>query len=1104
MYRLLSTNGREPIQRWVSILACLVGLLIISPAAFAQPQPTGACCVGGICLPDLTESQCLGQGGIWQGSGTTCFPNPCIPLNYWARVEGGLVVEAGGDGWPSPLAPAQWILYPSNWLNMWWANEFTLDQQKEVVISFTISFPPVVPPPLVAFNYASADWQESSHPPLSADDQYVVRELVDPAITTPGSYTRRTVLPFCPLWVSMDVQGENYTIEGTITHVCLPAPIECVPRPDGMSCYDAPCLIPEDICLPTVLVRPAGSSAWTVYECMCANPYSCHLAWDWDWFCAGDCPEGQVCESYTWTDPTSASEYMSCRCSPLPQPEACCFVDGRCQDLDPPTCLAIDGMPQGPGTFCLGMQACCLPDGSCVMADAICCDDLGGIPQGLNSFCTEPQACCVPIMIEPGIMCRDLDPLCCDDFGGTPQGLGTVCGDQPPIACCLPDGTCWNVDRLCCDELGGTPGFAPQCLGDQNGNGIDDACETEACCFAPDGHCLDLVWTDCIAQGGTPQGPGTGCVNMLMACCVPDATGGIRCLMVDPSCCDDLGGFPAYQPVCLGDLNGNGIDDACEAPQPLEPKWSQPTHGGGQGFDAPSDLWWLEPESRIVWEQRPNPSLPGLPAHDWLDITGAYNWITLADDWAWPEGREVSDLHWWGNYELDGNGQEIRGAGVSHFHLSVHMCQGPGPQGYHVPMDPPMWVIDVPFPMAQESFTGLINSAGSRIYRYRFDGLLPIPPTWYYWLDVTAVSSDPGNPAMWRWQESTRRPYPPPPPEHPAPAAEQFNNNPWQTIMFGPGINTDLAFMVTSPIVVSPVPLPNKVVADDFISDGRPILALDWFGSYWDERYEPIHPPIEPYVLDGWLISFHHAEPYEWCPPGPSPVYPPTALAVYYAPMEAVEWAGLFMADCFGHGIYVYNVHLDRCCLLCWHEDPRLPDLPPPGRPDAFREVAGLRYWLGIQAVVGVKWIKPACSFEERILTGHLPSDLTVDGHFWGWHTSPVARLDEACTGLIMDFRPYPPECWDYDAWQKQPWLCPDTPVIPPVSMAFDLLAPPCTPLGDANGDSLLDLNDIDCFVRCLIEDYSVGCWCGCADLNSDGVADGLDIQPFVTALLGG
>lgn len=733
----------------------------------------------------------------------------------------------------------------------------------------------------------------------------------------------------------------------------------------------------------------------------------------------------------------------------------CCLPGGECIDKPGQDCVAMGGTPQL--ELCAAyLASCCIPQGTsiiCVEVNPVCCDDLGGVPQGPDNFCTEPQACC----LEDGT-CVMTDEICCDDLGGTPQGFGTIC--TVPEGCYIPDPLgfgmiCMDVDPICCDDL-----------------------------------------------GGARQGAGTACVDMLITCCIPiDPT--IVCVDVDPLCCDDLGGTPGFQPHCLGDPNGNGIDDACEEPPPLEPKWHQPTHGGLQGFDAPSDLWWLEPELSIVWDQRPNPALPGQRAHDWMDPEGAHNWITLADDWQWPEGREVSDIHWWGNYELDDNGQEKRGAGVDHFHLSVHMCFGPGPQGWHVPMDPPIWTAYVPFDAAQETFTGLTNSEGSRIYRYRFDALPPIPPTWYYWLDVTAGSVAPGEPAVWRWQESDRRPYPPPPfPEHPAPAAERFNARPWETILLDGVINADLAFMITSPISLVPDPLPNKVVADDFISDGRPILAVNWHGSYWDERYMPLLQPIEPYVLDGWFITFHHAAPDDWCPPDASSADAPSVLAVYFAPMEAVGWAGLWMCDCFGHGIFVYGVDLDRCCLLCTHADPRLPDMPPPGEPDRFREVAGLRYWMGIQAVVGVKWIKPACAYEQRILTGHVPSDLTADGHFWGWHTSPVDRLDEACTGRIVDFDPYPPQCWSYGEWQKQPWMCPETPVIPPVNMAFDLLAPPCAPFGDANGDGVLNIDDVECFVHCLIEDFTVGCWCGCADMNHDGAANGLDIQPFVDALI--
>ncbi len=43
-------------------------------------DPLGACCFGnGSCTPDLTEAQCVAQGGQWMGAGTACTPNPCPP-----------------------------------------------------------------------------------------------------------------------------------------------------------------------------------------------------------------------------------------------------------------------------------------------------------------------------------------------------------------------------------------------------------------------------------------------------------------------------------------------------------------------------------------------------------------------------------------------------------------------------------------------------------------------------------------------------------------------------------------------------------------------------------------------------------------------------------------------------------------------------------------------------------------------------------------------------------------------------------------------------------------------------------------------------------------
>ena len=53
-----------------------------------------------------------------------------------------------------------------------------------------------------------------------------------------------------------------------------------------------------------------------------------------------------------------------------------------------------------------------------------------------------------------------------------------VTGQSQTGACCYPDGTCSDETSQNCTNLGGTfQGIGTACLGDNNGNGIDDACE---------------------------------------------------------------------------------------------------------------------------------------------------------------------------------------------------------------------------------------------------------------------------------------------------------------------------------------------------------------------------------------------------------------------------------------------------------------------------------------------------------------------------------------------------------------------------------------------------------------------------------------------------
>jgi len=46
------------------------------------------------------------------------------------------------------------------------------------------------------------------------------------------------------------------------------------------------------------------------------------------------------------------------------------------------------------------------------------------------------------------------------------------------VACCMPDGTCQNLTAGSCTAMNGRAGvIGSACQGDNNGNGIDDACE---------------------------------------------------------------------------------------------------------------------------------------------------------------------------------------------------------------------------------------------------------------------------------------------------------------------------------------------------------------------------------------------------------------------------------------------------------------------------------------------------------------------------------------------------------------------------------------------------------------------------------------------------
>jgi hypothetical protein len=355
-------------------------------------------------------------------------------------------------------------------------------------------------------------------------------------------------------------------------------------------------------------------------------------------------------------------------------------------------------------------------------------------------------------------------------------------GAQANEACCFQNGTCQNLPAFTCRQLGGTPqGAGTLCLGDLNGNQIDDACEPEpelgACCYgtaAP--MCIVTDQVTCTQTYlGVWKGLGTTCADLdgdgvadicehaavPEACCLPDGT----CQMLPPDACLQLGGVPkGVGSHCLGDLDANGTDDICET------KWLQPPDLNPTGID--------------VFDSDP---------------------FILADDFLCTKHSLITDIIVWGSWKNDILPSD--GAGNVEFTLSLH-ADVPDPDGtgplYSHPGDVLWFRNFVPGQFTVQNYQGGINEGwmvppqqylfpgDHTCWMYRFQ--VPAAEAFcqkgspqspiVYWLDVQARPLAGPTIAQFGWKTSTQHwnddavwgngvePYPGPwneltyPPEH--------------------------------------------------------------------------------------------------------------------------------------------------------------------------------------------------------------------------------------------------------------------------------------------------------------------------------------------------
>lgn len=214
------------------------------------------------------------------------------------------------------------------------------------------------------------------------------------------------------------------------------------------------------------------------------------------------------------------------------------------------------------------------------------------------------------------------------------------------------------------------------------------------------------------------------------------------------------------------------------------------------------------------------------------------------------------------------------------------------------------------------------------------------------------------------------------------------------------------------------------LIADDFVSDGRPITDVHWWGSYLDWAHQQSGDPgrLPPVAPEGFVLRW-----YEDIPAGVDPRFPhshPGALlGEVFAPIDLVGEAY------FGA---VTNNWIEPGAIVYEHEYAYTFDLPEP-----WLEEAGRVYWLGVQAI-----FPPG-------------ADRDPDFRPWGWKTTPpVYGWNDAAVLTYTDG-----VIWDEPLIYPTPFYPPTHPYTGlPVDMAFVLTTRDCPPADCAKWDRPLDL----------------------------------------------
>lgn len=181
----------------------------------------------------------------------------------------------------------------------------------------------------------------------------------------------------------------------------------------------------------------------------------------------------------------------------------------------------------------------------------------------------------------------------------------------------------------------------------------------------------------------------------------------------------------------------------------------------------------------------------------------------------------------------------------------------------------------------------------------------------------------------------------------------------------------------------SPAPW-NTVAADDFRGSGQPVAQVRWWGSY-EPGYEPVS--TNDLFEDAFVLSFFGGA-------GSSNQYRPgRLLAVYLAPVEAVQVTSTPYFDSDGRRIYQYEAAL-RDMLLDHGPSPL-------AIPYAFLTSTNGLYWLSVAGEAGLR-LRPETN-QSSLITNWVReyTGKRATNSFWGWQTAPEQHEGTSVSGGV-------------------------------------------------------------------------------------------------------